>query len=630
MLAVSSIAAPARAAQCPFPVEDMTANDNPTNFIRLVTPALTDENSIRRYDFEGQFTIDCDWFGVGMRFNQVYVPFGLTTNLTYHVSSAAGLPLLDQQVRLRVNKGYSSSNAAVRVNGIKARLAPQTAADGANVIGTTDVNGNVTFVVQSPTDCKAYGGTLPAAPTNPGAQTPHDRNRDASTDCFSQIMPSIAGEKLDSTDWIEIHYFDPTNLNYGTSPGESFLLAPVLDSTNSIQTPDVISAYTPVGSGQNLAFAFRDASGNYLRNRHVQVRVNASESGSNALVGAGIFGVDGFGNSVATSSPSASELTLNGVTDAFGTLVIFLKNSDVSGEPKPQTLTSPVPTSNRKFTSIIPQFFGSNAGGTSINLHYASGLKLPGQLLSAPLNVRVSAVGLSVTVSWTNDPDNQGLTNNEVYDSQNNLVCSAGPEQSCSFSWNIANTQGVESYYVVPRAESVEGPASGFTDNFAPSSLKPALYAPLANFTVGDTVPLLGLGFPANTVAYLRDGLQIIQYRTNSAGVLSASYVVQKSGIKTLSLKAGTKSATLKIYSPADRVTSGFCKLGSSIKVSYSGTLPNSEVQLQVSDGRDPISAIADSKGNATATIACNQVGGYLWSATVGSLSLNSGGFTVR
>ena len=226
LVGVGAVSAPAQAAECPYPVTDQTANDNPKAHLRLISPVLTDTNSIKRTELEQQFSIDCDWFGVGVRFNQVYVPFGLTSNLTFHAAKPNGDPLAFTKVTLRANKGYSNSNAAVRVNGIKARPAPANASDGANVIGTTDVNGNVTFVVQSPADCEAYGGILPAAPANPGADTPNDTNADPSTDCFSQFLPSITGEKTDSADFVELHYYNDAGLDFTATDASISLLAP--------------------------------------------------------------------------------------------------------------------------------------------------------------------------------------------------------------------------------------------------------------------------------------------------------------------------------------------------------------------------------------------------------------------
>jgi hypothetical protein len=201
IVGVGAISAPANAAACPYPVENQAANDKPKYNIRLISPSLTDDNSIRRYDFESQFTMDCDWFGVGMRFNQVYVPFGLRTNLTFQVTTPTNVPVANQKVTLRANKGYSNSNANVKVNGITARPAPSNASDGANILGTTDVNGIVNYVVQSPNDCEAYGGILPDAPSNITQDTPNDRNADPTTDCYSQFLCRLPRTALLRPSW---------------------------------------------------------------------------------------------------------------------------------------------------------------------------------------------------------------------------------------------------------------------------------------------------------------------------------------------------------------------------------------------------------------------------------------------
>jgi len=252
IVGIGAISAPAYAADCEFPVEDQTANDKPKNNIRLISPVLTDDNSIRRYDFESNWTNDCDWFGVGMRFNQAYVPFGLKTNLVFQATTPTGVPLANTRVTLRANKGYSKSNAAVRVNGIKARPAPSNASDGANVSATTDVNGIVNFVVQSPDDCEAYGGVLPDAPANPGADTPNDKNEDPTTDCFSQFLPSITGEKTDSADFLELHYHDPNVATGGdtTSATGNGTVATITTTTAhnlSFGSRVVVSGVTPDG-----------------------------------------------------------------------------------------------------------------------------------------------------------------------------------------------------------------------------------------------------------------------------------------------------------------------------------------------------------------------------------------------
>ena len=398
LVGVGAISAPAQAADCPYPVENQAANDNPKANIRLISPALTDDNSIRRYDFEGQFTVDCDWFGVGMRFNQVYVPFGLTTNLTFQATKPNGDPLAFTKVTLRANKGYSASNAAVRVNGIKARPAPSTAADGANVISTTDVNGNVTFVVQSPADCEAYGGTLPAAPSNPGADTPNDANADPSTDCFSQFLPSITGEKTDSADFIELHYFNSTGLDYSADEANLSVAAPFLDDTNSITGDGLLQTYAPVGSKQIIVFEAKKLDGSFVRNREVKIKINKANSGANAKLTAGLIGVTGSAIPLPADATKTAEdqLVLTGTTDAFGNVAFVITNTDTAGEAKPATKTTPVPTEGAVFASIVGELTGTTTNATTYEPHFYKAVVIP------PTTITAVASGRKITVTINN------------------------------------------------------------------------------------------------------------------------------------------------------------------------------------------------------------------------------------
>ena len=400
LVGIGAISTPAQAADCKYPVENQAANDNPKANIRLISPVLTDDNSIRRYDFEGEFTIDCDWFGVGMRFNQVYVPFGLTTNLTFQATKPNGDPLAFTKVTLRANKGYSSSNAAVRVNGIKARPAPSTAADGANVIGTTDMNGIVTFVVQSPADCEAYGGTLPAAPANPAADTPNDLNADPSTDCFSQFLPSITGEKTDSADFIELHYFNPAGLTYTSEGANLDIVAPTLDDTNSILGDGLVQTYAPVGSKQIVVFQATNLDGTFLRNHAVTVKINVANSGANAKITAGLMGVSGIAVPLPADATKTAEdqLVLTGTTDAFGNVVFVLNNTDTEGEAKPATKIAPVPTEGAKYATVAAELPGVPATAKTAEIHYFKAVVVPVPVTS----MTVVATGRKITVTINN------------------------------------------------------------------------------------------------------------------------------------------------------------------------------------------------------------------------------------
>ena len=404
IVGIGAISAPAYAADCPYPVEDQTTNDNPKNNIRLLSPFLTDDNSIRRYDFESQFTNDCDWFGVGMRFNQVYVPFGLKTNLVFQATTPAGVPLANTKVTLRANKGYSNSNAAVRVNGIKARPAPSNASDGANVVGTTDVNGIVNFVIQSPDDCEAYGGILPDAPANPGADTPNDKNADPTTDCYSQFLPSITGEKTDSADFLELHYFNPEALDYTAADSTISLLAPTLrveeteaGKANAVDVDGRLATYAPVASKQVIAFQAMQESGGYARNQSVTVRINLANSGSTAKTAAGIFANTGVATATNADATKTTEdqLVLTGTTDSFGVVVFTLNNTDTTAGAKPATPTS-APAAGSKYARIFAGITGKSNVGTEVEFHYYK------PVVILPITVSAAASGKKISVTIKN------------------------------------------------------------------------------------------------------------------------------------------------------------------------------------------------------------------------------------
>jgi hypothetical protein len=402
IVGVGAISTPANAAACPYPVENPASNDKPKYNIRLISPSLTDDNSIRRYDFESQFTMDCDWFGVGMRFNQVYVPFGLRTNLVFQATTPTGAPLANANVTLRANKGYSNSNAAVKVNGIKARPAPSNASDGANIVGKTDANGVVNFVVASPADCEEYGGLLPDAPSSPGADTPNDTNADPTTDCFSQFLPSITGEKTDSADFVELHYFNPAALDFTATDANISLLAPTLRAVetpagkaNALDSNGTLQAYAPTGSKTVVAFQALKANGSYAINQPVTVRVNLANSGATAKVSAGIFSVAGLVIPVPANASKTAEdqLVLTGTTDAFGVVVFSLNNSDTTASAPPKTSTSALPAGS-KFARVYAEITGKVNTGNPVEFHYYKPIP--------PTVIAATAVGrkISVTLSY--------------------------------------------------------------------------------------------------------------------------------------------------------------------------------------------------------------------------------------
>jgi hypothetical protein len=412
-----AISSPARAADvCPFPVDDQTANDHPLATIRLVSPVLTDENSVHRTDFEETFTILCDWFGVGTRFNQVYVPFGMTTNLTYLVTNSKGAPLPFTQLKLRANKGYSSSNAHIYVNGTSVRPNTGGVSDGGIIKATTDSNGYVNFVVKSPTDCEEYGGKLPPKPVNLNSDTPHDSTEKASEDCYSQIIPQVIsetvihGEKTDTVDFVELHYFDPATLDNTVTEAQLTMAVPYLDEENSIVGESAVQAYATIGSKQTVVVQATKPDGSWARNVPVTVRINLANSGSNAKVSAGLYSdaYRGFNspaykvNSLATTAADLTKMTedqlvLTGTTDAFGSVVFALNNSDTVGELPPASAISPVPTdATAKYSRITASSVGVSSNDPVFEAHYFK----PAPVL--PTSITATASGRTIKVTIKN------------------------------------------------------------------------------------------------------------------------------------------------------------------------------------------------------------------------------------
>jgi hypothetical protein len=404
IVGVGAISAPVQAgeAECQYAKPD-AANDKPVATLRLVTPVLTDDNSAHRQDFEGHFVVDCNWFGIGMHFNQVYVPLGLTTTLTYHASKPDGTPLVNTKIQLRANKSYSNSNAKIYVNGHRAFQAKGSVnGDGWNEWSTTDLNGNVTFVVQSPKTCTEYYGMLPPAPTSLDAETPNDKNADPTTDCFAQLLPSLVsldkGEAIETADFVELHYFDPAGLDNSALAANFNLSAPKFDETNSISTNGVVQTYAEIGSKQTIVVQATRDDGSWIRDQSVKVRINLANSGSNANISAGVVGLNGLATltKVDATKTTEDQLILTGKTDAFGNIAVVVSNTDKSGENIPSSKTAPVPTTGAKFATIQVTADGIENTASTLEVHYYK------PVVILPITVSAAASGKKISVTIKN------------------------------------------------------------------------------------------------------------------------------------------------------------------------------------------------------------------------------------
>ena len=192
------------ATPTPTPVATPTPTPTPTATtaagvnVRLVSPVLTDANSIHRADLEKTFSVDNTWYPVGVGFRQTYLPTGSKFAVAYKVTDATGAALAGKTVKLHVNKSYSKSNAKI-TDGKNATDSTKDDSQGNDQLvltATTDAKGVATFNLQN-TDTK--GEAVPATPITP---TPVDASKGA---LFSQIYPEVNGA-TDIADFLEIHF----------------------------------------------------------------------------------------------------------------------------------------------------------------------------------------------------------------------------------------------------------------------------------------------------------------------------------------------------------------------------------------------------------------------------------------
>lgn len=165
--------------------------------MRLVAPALNDNNSIHRTDLETSLAAN---YAAGLKVRQVYAGVGSTNSLVYHVTDDAGKPAAKQDVTLHVGKANSGSNAKLSDTTYGANNTPtnvaNTTTDQASWTGTTDAFGNVVFTMKN-TD--TTGEDFPATPTT---AVPTSNAK------FAQLWMSIAGAK-DIGDLVEFHFTNP-------------------------------------------------------------------------------------------------------------------------------------------------------------------------------------------------------------------------------------------------------------------------------------------------------------------------------------------------------------------------------------------------------------------------------------
>ncbi len=275
------------------------------------------------------------WFGTGVIYQRTFIPVSSTVNLTYHVTDKNGAPLVNQKVKLRVNKGYSASTSIIQVDNIRTKGVDKPPADQGTVFHTTDAFGNVTFAVKD-LDQAPMGEPQPETWTSKP-----NISDDGLNDLHSQMLLEVAGEKPDHSVFTEFHYYLPKNVSAPVATHPTIkLVTPALDDKNSISSgTNSRQVYAPTGSSIVVAYKVTDDNGAAYPDAAVKLKVGTA--------------------------------TLTATSDALGYAVFTIKDTHTKGEPKPATLTSPVPTSGGVFVTLKPEITGASTDvADSLEVHY--------------------------------------------------------------------------------------------------------------------------------------------------------------------------------------------------------------------------------------------------------------------
>jgi hypothetical protein len=132
--------------------------------MRLISPAFGPSNSV---DTTGDIA---QYYSAKVRAYYTYIAAGTTLTLKYLVTSDGTKPLANKEVILQVNSPYSGSKANWLFGSTKITAGASDSASGADLKGTTNALGEVTFIIKN-TDTKG----VEAKPATPNAPAPKVR-----------------------------------------------------------------------------------------------------------------------------------------------------------------------------------------------------------------------------------------------------------------------------------------------------------------------------------------------------------------------------------------------------------------------------------------------------------------------
>jgi hypothetical protein len=171
-------------APTPTPTATATATPTPTPTVeapkefpsmRLVSPAFGPSNSV---DTTGGIA---QYYSAKTRAFYTYIAAGTTLTLKYLVTKDGTTPLANTQVTLQVNSPYSGSKATWLSGSTKIGIPASESASGADLTGTTNAAGEVTFNLKNTNTTGAE-----AVPASPNAAAPKVR-------LYGTLKPVIPG-----------------------------------------------------------------------------------------------------------------------------------------------------------------------------------------------------------------------------------------------------------------------------------------------------------------------------------------------------------------------------------------------------------------------------------------------------
>jgi len=182
------------------------------------------------------------YYGRGLAFKDGYIRQGSTFTLKWHVVNALGKPLPNQAVTLCVNKGWGGSTATFTSGG-KSIANTGNGTDGADLRGTTDTSGNVSFTL---TDTSRISEPYDVATNMRDIYPLHVYGQ------FGLLIGSTP-QSATSMDIIEVHilsavYVSPTPIPSG-SPlwAQDFNEASGTSPSSSVWTPLIGDGYDQLG-----------------------------------------------------------------------------------------------------------------------------------------------------------------------------------------------------------------------------------------------------------------------------------------------------------------------------------------------------------------------------------------------